>query len=185
MNRGLVVVRHADTDWTESGQHTGLVDLPLNDAGREAARRLPERLAGRSFAAVWCSPLSRAVETCEIAGFGGRAIVHPELVEWDYGEYDGKTSGEIHAQRPGWDLWRDGCPDGEDAAAVGARADAVIAALPADGVVLAFSHGHFLRTLIARWVGLEPAEGARFLLAPAGIGVLSSEHDRRALSALS
>jgi broad specificity phosphatase PhoE len=185
VSRGLVIVRHADTDWTESGQHTGLTDLPLNDAGRGAASTLPGRLAGRSFVAVWCSPLSRAVETCEIAGFGERAIIHPELVEWDYGSYEGKTSAQIQEQRPGWDLWRDGCPDGEDAAAVGARADAVIAALPADGVVLAFSHGHFLRTLIARWVCLEPAEGARFLLAPAAIGELSHEHGRRALSALS
>jgi broad specificity phosphatase PhoE len=180
----FVIVRHADTDWSDSGQHTGLTDLPLNESGRETASGLPARLAGRSFAAVWSSPLRRALETCEIAGFGAEAIEHPELVEWDYGAYEGLTSSEIHEQRPGWDLWRDGCPEGEDASAVGARADAAIAALPDDGVVLVFSHGHFLRTLIARWVCLEPAEGVRFLLTPGAVGVLSHEHGRRVLSAL-
>ena len=109
----LVIVRHADTDWTASGQHTGHTDLPLNEAGRAAATGLTERLARWSFVAVWCSPLRRAVQTCELAGYGERAERHAELVEWDYGAYEGVTSAQIDAERPGWDLWRDGCPDGE------------------------------------------------------------------------
>jgi probable phosphoglycerate mutase len=177
----LVVVRHADTDWSESGQHTGLTDLALNADGREAATLLPERLAGRAFAEVWCSPLRRAVETCEIAGFGGVFVAHPELVEWDYGAYEGLTSDQIHQSQPGWDLFADGCPGGEDASAVGARADTALASLPPDGDVLAFSHGHFLRVLIARWLGLPAADGRLFTLAPGGIGVLGHEHDHRVL----
>jgi probable phosphoglycerate mutase len=180
----LVVVRHADTAWTASGQHTGLTDLTLNAAGRAVASRLPPRLAQWSFVSVWCSPLRRAVETCELAGFGGHARHRSDLEEWDYGAYEGLTTVQIHEQRPGWTLWRDGCPDGEDAAAVGARADAALAQLPEAGNVLVFSHGHFLRVLIARWVGLAAAEGALFELAPGGIGVLGYEHEWRVLSAL-
>jgi probable phosphoglycerate mutase len=185
VNQGeLVVVRHADTDWSQSGQHTGRTDLPLNRDGRAAAARLAERLAGRAFAAVWCSPLRRAVETCEIAGFSGSAHECAELVEWDYGAYEGMTSEQIHEQRPAWDMWRDGCPDGEDAAAVGARADHLLATVGATGATLVFSHGHFLRVLIARWLALAPEQGALFLLAPGGIGVLAHEHDRRVLGSL-
>jgi broad specificity phosphatase PhoE len=180
----LVVVRHADTDWSESGRHTGRTDLPLNDDGRAAAEGLAKRLAGRSFAAVWCSPLRRALETCEIAGFSGSAQEHAELVEWDYGAYEGLTTEQIQGQRPAWDLWRDGCPGGEDAAAVGARADQVLATVPAAGAVLIFSHGHFLRVLIARWLALPPPQGALFGLAAGGIGVLGHEHDYRVLWSL-
>lgn len=180
----LVVVRHADTDWSESGRHTGRTDLPLNRDGRAAAARLSERLAGRAFVAVWCSPLRRAVETCEIAGFSRSAHERPELVEWDYGAYEGLTTEQIHDQRPAWDLWRDGCPGGEDAAAVGARADHVLATVPDTGAALVFSHGHFLRVLMARWLALAPEQGALFLVAPAGIGVLAHEHDRRVLWSL-
>jgi probable phosphoglycerate mutase len=180
----LVVVRHADTDWTQSGQHTGHTDVPLNAAGRAAAGRLPARLAGWSFVAVWCSPLQRARETCEIAGFAAQAQIRPELIEWDYGAYEGVTTKEIQAGRPDWDLWRDGAPGGEDAAAVGARADRVIASVGEDDVVLAFSHGHFLRVLIARWLALEPDQGALFLLAPGAIGVLGEERARRVLGSL-
>jgi probable phosphoglycerate mutase len=180
----LVVVRHADTDWSESGQHTGRTDLPLNGDGRAAAETLAKRLAGRDFAAVWCSPLRRAVETCEIAGFSGSAQKRAELMEWDYGDYEGLTTAQIHDQRPGWDLWRDGCPDGEDAAAVGARADRVLATVPDAGTVLVFSHGHFLRVLIARWLALAPAEGALFVLAPGAIGVLAHEREHRVLESL-
>jgi len=180
----VVVVRHADTDWTASGQHTGHTDLPLNAAGRAAATRLGPALTAWSFAAVWCSPLRRAVETCELAGFGARAERRELLEEWDYGAFEGVTTAQIEAQRPGWDLWRDGCPDGEDAAAVGVRADAVLAALPASGEVLMFSHGHFLRVLIARWLGLAPVDGALFVLAPGGIGVLGHEHGRRVVGRL-
>jgi probable phosphoglycerate mutase len=180
----LVLVRHADTDWTQSGQHTGHTDLPLNDAGRATAARLPARLAALSFAAVWCSPLQRARETCRIAGYGEPAELREDLIEWAYGDYEGVTTEEIQERRPDWDLWRDGAPGGEDAAAVGRRADRVLAGLPGAGCVLIFSHGHFLRVLIARWLSLEPEQGALFLLAPGGLGVLSHEHDRRALASL-
>ncbi|HEX2702506.1 MAG TPA: histidine phosphatase family protein [Solirubrobacteraceae bacterium] len=180
----LVVVRHADTDWSESGRHTGRTDMPLNEDGRAAATTLAERLAGHTFVAVWCSPLRRAAQTAELAGFGGLARERAELVEWDYGAYEGLTTEQIHEQRPGWDLWRDGCPGGEDAAAVGARADQVLAELPETGTVLVFSHGHLLRVLIARWLALKPARGALFLLAPGRIGVLTHERDRRVLSSL-
>ncbi|HEY1776284.1 MAG TPA: histidine phosphatase family protein [Solirubrobacteraceae bacterium] len=182
MSGELVIVRHADTDWTVSGQHTGRTDLPLNEAGRERALLLRARLEGPTFETVWSSPLSRARETAELSGFS--PLLRPELEEWDYGDYEGLTSKEIDAQAPGWDLWRDGCPDGESADDVGARADAVLAALPPSGDVLAFSHGHMLRVLIARWLGLEPTAGALFALAPGAIGVLAHEHGRRVLRSL-
>src|ERR1700728_1080222 len=180
----LVIVRHVDTEWTASGQHTGRTDIPLTQTGREAAKRLPGRLARWSFAAVWSSPLVRARETSAIAGYADRAETNAALEEWDYGAYEGLTTAQIRARRPGWDLWRDGCPGGEDAAAVGARADAVLRALPADGDVLAFSHGHFLRVLIARWLGLEPDSGALFVIASGALGVLGYEHERRVLAEL-
>jgi broad specificity phosphatase PhoE len=178
----LVIVRHADTDWTVSGQHTGRTDLPLNDAGRRTARGLPARLAGRSFAAVWSSPLARAMQTAQIAGFAPQE--RPDLMEWDYGAYDGLTSAQINERAPGWDLWRDGCPDGEDAAAVTRRADAVLAALPPAGDVLVFSHGHMLRVLTARWLGLDGVDGALFVIAPGAVGELGHEHSRRVLRSL-
>ena len=177
----LVIVRHADTDWTASGQHTGHTDVALNERGREAARRLPAKLAHWGFESVFESPLRRAVETCELAGYGARAQVRAELREWDYGSYEGLTTTEIREQRPDWDLWRDGAPGGEDAAAVGARADAFLGELPPGGDVLAFSHGHFLRVLIARWLGLEPVGGALFAIAPGAVGALGHERERRVL----
>jgi broad specificity phosphatase PhoE len=174
-----------DTDWSDSGQHTGLTDLPLNDSGRaKAATALRERLAGRTFVAVWSSPLRRALETCEARGFRAPRRSRSGADGVGLRRLRGSDLRADPRARPGWDLWRDGCPGGEDAAAVGARADAAIAALPDAGVVLVFAHGHFLRTLIARWLCLEPAEGVRFLLAPGAIGVLSHEHGRRVLSAL-
>jgi broad specificity phosphatase PhoE len=175
----LVIVRHADTDWTLSGQHTGRTDLPLNDAGRLTARGLPARLAGRSFAAVWSSPLARTMQTAQIAGFAPEE--RPDLMEWDYGAYDGLTSAQISERAPGWDLWRDGCPDGESAQDVGARADRLLAALPDEGTVLLFSHGHMLRVVLARWLGLPPQDGALFVLAPGGVGELTHERGRRVL----
>ncbi len=179
MSAALVIVRHADTDWTVSGQHTGRTDLPLNDAGRERARALRPALAARSFAEVWSSPLTRALETARLAGFA--PAEQPDLAEWDYGEYEGLTSEQIHEMRPGWDLWRDGCPGGEDAGEVALRADRVLASLPPSGDVLAFSHGHMLRVLIARRLGLEGVDGALFVLAPGGVGVLGHEHGRAVL----
>jgi broad specificity phosphatase PhoE len=178
----LVIVRHADTDWTVSGQHTGRTDLALNEAGLAKALALRARLAGREFAAVWSSPLERARETARLSGFD--PLVRGELAEWDYGDYEGLTTAQIRERAPGWDLWRDGCPDGESAAAVGVRADAVLAALPAAGDVLVFSHGHLLRVLTARWLGLEPTAGALFVLAAGAIGVLGHEHERRVLRSL-
>jgi len=175
----LWIVRHADTEWSASGQHTSRTDLPLTAAGRAAALALRDRLAGRDFALVLCSPLKRARETCELAGLTARD--EPRLREWDYGDYEGMTTPEIRATRPGWDLWRDGCPGGEDAAAVGERIDAVLAALPDTGDVALFSHGHALRVLTARWLGLEPADGALFALPPGAIGVLGYERERRVL----
>ncbi|HZL54515.1 MAG TPA: histidine phosphatase family protein [Solirubrobacteraceae bacterium] len=182
MSGELVIVRHADTDWTVSGQHTGRTDLPLNEAGRARARGLRGRLDGRSFAEVWSSPLVRARETAALLGFSPQP--RADLAEWDYGDYEGLTSEQIRARAPGWDLWRDGCPGGENAAAVGARADAVLAALPPDADVLLFSHGHMLRVLTARWLGLEPTAGALLVIAPGAIGVLSHERGRRVLRSL-
>ena len=176
----VVIVRHADTEWTVSGRHTGRTDIPLNDKGRAVAAALSERLSGRSFAAVWTSPLARARETARLAGFP-HAEERAALVEWDYGEYEGLTRAQIVELDPDWDLWRDGVPGGEHASDVGARADAVLAALPSDGDVLIFSHGHMLRVLTARWLGLPPDDGALFALAPGGVGVLGHEHDRRVL----
>jgi probable phosphoglycerate mutase len=178
----LVIVRHADTDWTRSGRHTGRTDLALNHAGRANALTLRERLAGRTFAEVLASPRSRALATARLAGF--EPALRGDLAEWDYGEYEGLTSAQIRARRPGWDMWRDGCPGGEDATDVARRADAVIASLPADGDVLIFSHGHMLRVLTARWLRLEAVDGALFVLAPAGIGVLGHEQGRAVLAGL-
>jgi broad specificity phosphatase PhoE len=177
----LVIVRHADTDWTVSGQHTGRTDLPLNEAGRAKALGLRERLRDWTFAAVWSSPLARARETAQLAGYSPQQ--RSELLEWDYGAYEGLTTPQIRERRPDWDLWRDGCPDGEDAADLGRRADALLATLPPEGDVLVFSHGHMLRVLTARWLGLPAISGALFALAPGGIGVLGHEQGRRVLRA--
>jgi len=176
----LVIVRHADTDWTVGGRHTGRSDIPLNGRGREVAAALAERLRGRSFATIWTSPLARARETARLAGYP-QAQERAALVEWDYGDYDGLTRVQILERNPTWDLWRDGCPGGETAGEVGARADMLLAALPGEGDVLIFSHGHMLRVLTARWLGLDAAGGALFALAPGGIGVLGHEHGQRVL----
>lgn len=175
-----MIVRHAATDWSVSGRHTGRTDLPLNEAGRAKALTLGVALSEWNFAAVWSSPLSRALETARLAGF--QPTLNAELVEWDYGDYEGLTSAQIRERRPGWDLWRDGCPHGEDAAAVARRADALLAQLPPVGDVLVFAHGHVLRVLTARWLGLEAGDGALFLLAAGGIGVLGHEQGRRVLA---
>jgi len=182
MSAGLPVVytvRHGETAWSLSGQHTGLTDLPLTENGERNARGLAVRLAGRAFATVLTSPLQRAARTCELAGFGAVAERDRDLVEWNYGDYEGRRSAEIHAERPDWQLFRDGCPGGESPADVGARADRVVRRLRAiDGDVLLFSSGHFLRTLAARWLGLEPAAGRHFLLGTAAVNILGYEHDR-------
>jgi len=171
-------VRHGETEWSLSGRHTGRTDLPLTDAGERHARSLAGRLAGSRYARVLTSPLQRAARTCELAGFGAVAVVDADLVEWNYGDYEGLRTAEIHASRPGWNLFRDGCPGGESPADVGARADRVIARLREEsGDVLLFSSGHFLRTLAARWLDLPPAAGRYFVLGTAAVSVLGYEHD--------
>jgi broad specificity phosphatase PhoE len=178
-----VLVRHAETAWSRAGRHTGRTDIPLTDAGRDAARKLARELEGWRFGLVLCSPSQRARETCGLCGLGGDAQIREELLEWDYGAYEGLTSDQIQAARPGWSLWRDGCPEGESATDVGARADRVIAELRAAGTDAAvFSHGHLLRVLGARWIELAPAEGARLLLSTAALCILGHEHGASALS---
>jgi broad specificity phosphatase PhoE len=173
----LVLVRHAETEWSRAGRHTGRTDIPLTDAGRTAAASLPERLRAWRFEKVLVSPSTRARETCRLAGLDAQAAVREGLMEWDYGEYEGLTTREIHATRPDWYQWRDGCPGGEDAAAVGARADAVLAELrAAEGAVAIFSHGHMLRVLGARWIGADPKFGGRLGLSTGAICVLGREH---------
>ena len=173
----ISLARHGDTAWSLSGQHTGLTDLPLNEQGERNAQRLGERLRGLHFAKVFTSPLQRAARTCELAGFGSGAEVDRDLVEWNYGEYEGRTTVDIHKERPGWFLFDDGCPGGESPAQIGARADRVVGRLRAvAGDVLVFSSGHFLRVLTARWLGLAPAAARYFLLGTASLSVLSYEH---------
>jgi broad specificity phosphatase PhoE len=177
-----VLARHGETEWSLSGQHTGVTDVPLTDEGRRQARALGERLAGRAFALVLSSPLSRALDTCRLAGLGDAVAVRDDLREWEYGEYEGITTREIRRSRPDWYLFDDGCPGGETAAQVGARADRVIAEVrSAGGDVALFGHGHCLRVLAARWLGLPAREGGRFGLSTATLCVLGGEHDRPAV----
>ena len=174
----IYLARHGETPWSLSGQHTGLTDLPLTERGECNARRLGERLKGLEFAGVFSSPLQRARRTCELAGFGSRAKVDPDLVEWDYGEYEGLRTSDIHAKRPDWELFRDGFPGGESFEEIGARADRVVNRVRSvDGAVLLFSSGHFLRVLAARWLGLDPQGARYFLLNTASLSTLSYEHN--------
>jgi probable phosphoglycerate mutase len=174
----VYLARHGETEWTLSGRHTGRTDLPLTARGEAEALRLGDRLRGLTFASVLTSPLRRAEQTCARAGFGAVAQVEPDLLEWNYGAYEGRTSADIHAQRPGWHLFRDGCPGGESADEVGARADRVIRRVRAAGAnVLLFSSGHFLRVFAARWLGLEAAAGRYWLLGTASLSVVGYEHD--------
>jgi probable phosphoglycerate mutase len=175
----VYLARHGETAWTVSGQHTGLTDIPLTERGEANARRLGERLRGLTFARVFTSPLQRARRTCELAGFGAAAGVDPDLVEWNYGAYEGLTTAAIRQQRPDWDIFRDGSPGGESPADVGARADRVIARVRAvGGDVLLFSSAHFLRVLGARWVGLEASGGRYLLLGTAALSVVGYEHNK-------
>ena len=181
--REVVLVRHAETEWSLDGRHTGLTDIPLTDAGRATARALAGELSAWRFQRVLVSPLRRVRETCELCGLGDRAEVCDALHEWDYGDYEGLTTAQIHERRPDWNLWRDGCPGGENADQVGARAEEVIATLGASsGPAAAFSHGHMLRVLGARWIELEPAGGGRLGLSAGAISVLGYEHETRILA---
>ena len=174
----IYLARHGETAWSRSGQHTGLTDLPLTAAGEEEARQLGKRLAGLSFAKVFTSPLQRAAHTADLAGFGAVAEKDADLVEWNYGKYEGRRTAEIHAEAPGWQLFRDGCPGGETVAQVGARADNVLGRVRAvNGDVLIFSSGHFLRVLAARFLGLEPAGGKFFTLSTASLSTLGFENN--------
>jgi probable phosphoglycerate mutase len=174
----VYLARHGETEWSLSGQHTGLTDLPLTDRGESNARRLGERLKGLNFAKVFTSPLQRARRTCELAGFGDRAELDRDLLEWNYGEYEGRRTEEIHKERPDWQLFRDGCPGGESPQQIGARADRVVKRIRGiSGNVLIFSSGHILRVLTARWLGLEPGSGKCFLLSTASLSALGYEHN--------
>ena len=171
----IYLVRHGETQWSLSGQHTGVTDIPLTDNGRKVATRLAPLLAGKSFALVLTSPMQRARETCRLAGLGERAEVDRDLMEWNYGEYEGFTPQEIRAKAPRWMIFSDGCPDGEGPEQVGARADRVIARVRvADGHAALFGHGHVFRVLAARWLGLPAAAGCHFLLDTATLSILSS-----------
>lgn len=175
----VYLARHGETAWSVSGQHTGLTDLPLTERGERNAHRLGERLSGLKFARVFTSPLQRAARTCELAGFGARAQVDRDLVEWSYGQYEGRRTEDILRERPDWQLFRDGGPGGETPEQVGARADRVVGRVrAAAGDVLLFSSGHFLRVLAARWLGLDPADGRYFVLSTASLSALGYEHAR-------
>jgi broad specificity phosphatase PhoE len=174
----IYLARHGETAWTLSGQHTGLTDLPLTERGERNARRLAERLRGVIFAQVWTSPLQRATRTCELAGFRAVAEIDRDLLEWNYGAYEGRRTTDIHKERPEWQLFRNGCPGGESPHEVGLRADRVVKRVRAvQGDVLLFSSGHFLRVFAARWLGLEAALGRYFLLSTASLSALGYEHN--------
>ncbi|HEY7155695.1 MAG TPA: histidine phosphatase family protein [Gemmataceae bacterium] len=174
----IYLARHGETEWSLSGQHTGVTDIPLTERGERNARSLGERLKGISFIKVLTSPLQRAQRTCELAGFGDRSEVDSDLVEWNYGEYEGKRTADIRKERPDWYLFRDGCPGGESPDAVGQRADRVLERLrAAGGNVLVFSHGHILRVLGARWLGLSAPDARLLLLTTASLSVLGYEHN--------
>ncbi len=172
----IVTVRHGETEWSANGRHTSYTDLPLTEPGRERARMVGAELRGRRFSMVLCSPLRRARETCELAGFGDLAVLCEDLHEWNYGEYEGLTTPQIREQNPSWSLWRDGCPGGEQPDQVGARADSALERLRStEEDTLAFAHGHILRVVAARWIGMEPAAGARFALGAGAVCTLGFE----------
>lgn len=181
----LVVIRHGQTEWSASGQHTGNTDIPLTDQGRDDARRLRSRLSDRHFELVLCSPLVRATDTAELAGLGDQAQVDKNLVEWDYGDYEGLTTAEIRKQVPGWTVWTHPCPGGETVAQVAARADAALdRSRPAleRGDVALIAHGHYLRVLTARWLGFGPEAGVHFLLDPSTLSELGHDREVPAIS---
>jgi broad specificity phosphatase PhoE len=173
----IYLIRHGETEWSLNGRHTGVSDIPLTENGRQVARQWQPFAVVRTFALVLTSPLGRARETCRLAGLGQRAEIDPDLKEWDYGAYEGLTPQQIRARQPEWMIFRDGCPGGESPEQIGARVDRVIARMRrAAGDVAAFAHGHVLRVLGARWLGLEPSGGSHFLLDTATVCVLSSYH---------
>jgi probable phosphoglycerate mutase len=178
----IYLVRHGETAWSLSGQHTGVTDIPLTEHGREVARRLRPALAGVTFTRVLTSPLRRARETCELAGLTAQAVIDRDLMEWNYGEYEGLTPDQINARKPGWMIFRDGCPGGESPAQIGARVDRLIARIrEVPGDVALFAHGHVFRVLVARWIDLPVAAGEHFLLGTATLNVLGYYRDAPAV----
>jgi broad specificity phosphatase PhoE len=178
----LFCIRHGETEWSLSGQHTGVTDIPLTDNGRQLAKRLREPLSCYNFSLVLVSPLQRALETCALAGLSESAQIEADLMEWNYGDFEGLTSAQIHKNHPGWIVFRDGCPNGEAPAEVAERVDRIISrAVTLEGDVALFAHGHVLRTLAARWIGLPPEEGMRFLLGTGTICILGFYRDARAV----
>lgn len=172
------LARHGETEWSRSGRHTGTTDVPLTPQGEAAATALGARLAGRRFAAVFASPLLRARRTCSLAGYGAAMTIEPDLIEWNYGDDEGRTTLKIREERPGWTVWRDGATGGETAADVGLRADRVIERVRGvDGDILLFAHGHVLRVLGARWLGLPPEDGRRLALSTAALSILGYERE--------
>ena len=172
----ITLVRHGETEWAKAGKHTGRTDVPLTTTGEDAARKLPARLAGTTFSHVFTSPLSRAWRTCELAGFTG--TVEPDVIEWNYGEYEGLTTAQIRDKRPDWDLFRDGCPGGESAAGIAVRVDRLVTKLKSlSGEVLLFAHGHILRVLASRWIGQPVGFAQHLLLGTAAISVLGFDHN--------
>jgi probable phosphoglycerate mutase len=175
----IYLARHGETEWTITRRHTGCTDIPLTERGERNARSLGQRLAGMTFDQVFISPMQRARRTCELAGFGAQAQLWDDLREWDYGQYEGLTTEEIRRARPGWNLFRDGCPGGESVAAIGSRADRLVARLrTSPGRVLLFGHSHSFRVLAARWLGLPPEAARFFVLGTASLSVLGYEHNR-------
>lgn len=180
---GIWLIRHGETAWSLSGAHTSRTDLPLTERGMELAALIGQALKNQPFALVMTSPMQRARQTCEAAGYGGEALVEPNLQELDYGDYEGRTTPEIQAERPGWSLWRDGCPNGETFEHAAARAEAVIArAVEAEGDVALFAHGHILRILTACWLGLEPQAGRLFALSTGTVSTLGFERENRVIT---
>jgi len=183
MPQAIWLIRHGETEWSRSGAHTGRTDLPLTAAGRENAAAMGKFLNGRPFALVLTSPMERARMTCELAGYGGAALVDPNLCEWDYGDYEGRSTPQIQQDRPEWSLWRDGVPNGESIEQVAGRAEAVIArATAATGDVALFAHGHILRILAARWLSFDPREASRLALGTASLSTLGYERETRVIA---
>jgi len=183
MSREIWLVRHGQTEWSLSGAHTGRTDIPLTEEGRKQAASLGTLLAGHQFELVLSSPLQRALDTCRLAGFGDSVQIEPNLQEWDYGQYEGQTTGDIHKQRPDWSLWRDGVPGGEAIEQVASRAEAVLArAMQSGGDVVLFAHGHVLRILTACWLELPPSDARLFALGTASVSVLGYERETCVIS---
>ena len=183
MPREIWLIRHGETEWSRSGAHTGRTDLPLTAAGRDNAVAIGRWLNGRAFALVLSSPMERARDTCRVAGYGDAAHVDANLCEWDYGDYEGRTTPDIQTERPGWSLWRDGVPTGETIGQVAARAEAVLArAVTADGDTALFAHGHILRILTACWLELDPRCGSLFALSTGSVSTLGYERETRVIS---